>query len=178
MRRAAPLSWVIIACLIQGCSTMRPKGSQHPGITDVNPNAVTREFHGTSTQVAQVMADVMGDDPIIINVVMTPDTKSKEFRNFTRAERQTLGISLLEPANDVNYNITARSKDGHPITVAVRLKGESGSEVSILYGSAGDSALSRDLLDKTEARLNKPAKDPALEKASASKASSSKASNR
>ena len=124
------------------------------------------------------MADVMSEDSIIINVVMTPDTKSKEARNFTRAERQTLGISPLELANDVNYNIAARSKDGHPITVAVRLKGEAGSEVSLLYGFAGDTDLSRDLLDKAEARLNKPAKDPALEKASTSKASSSKASDR
>ena len=112
------------------------------------PTRSSSEFHATSTQVARTLADVMSDDPIIINVLMTPDTKSRESRNFTRAERQTLGIPPMELTNDVNYNITARSRDGHPITVAVRLKGEAGSEVSILYGSAGDRDLSRDLLDK------------------------------
>ena len=60
----------------------------------------------------------------------------------------------------MNFNITARSKDGHPITVAVRLKGEAGSEVSILYGSAGDPDLSRDLLDKAEASAQQARQGP------------------
>ena len=60
----------------------------------------------------------------------------------------------------MNYNITAKSKDGHPVAVAVRLKGESGSEVSVLYGFAGDPELSRDLLDKVEAALAAPGQRP------------------
>jgi hypothetical protein len=171
MRRAVPVTWVFIVCLIQGCSTIRHRVVEHPGITEANPNAVVREFHATSTQVARTIADVMSEDSIIVNVVMTPDTSSREARNFTKAERQTLGIPPLEPTTDVNYNVSARSRNGHPITVAVRLKGEAGSEVSVLYGTAGDLDLSRDILDKTGARLVTPAKDPAITKASGAKTS-------
>jgi hypothetical protein len=169
MRRAAPWSLVVVAGLIYGCSTMKPHGSNHPGLTDLNPNAVIRTFPASATLVARTMADVMGEDSIIVNVSMTPDAKSKEFRNFSRADREALGISPLTPANDVNYNITARSRDGHPIDVAVRLKGESGSEVSVLYGFAGDSGLSRDLLDKAEVALAKPPKDSGVAKTAGSK---------
>jgi hypothetical protein len=128
--------------------------------------------------VARTLADVMSEDSIIDNVSMAPD-KGREFRNFSRADRQALGIAMLTPTNDVNYNITARSKDGHPITVAVRLKGDSGSEVSILYGSSGDPELSRDLLDKAEAALAaRPSKDPGLARASGTKAATQKAESR
>ena len=178
MRRAAPLSWAIVVCLIQGCSTMRPQASQHPGLTDRNPNAVTRTFPASATLVAQRLADVMSEDSIIDNVSMTPDPSSKEFRNFSRADRQALGISLLTPANDVNYNITAKSKDGHPVAVAVRLKGGSGSEVSVLYGFAGEPDLSRDLLDKVEVALTKPSKDPGVAKTAGSKVATAKANRR
>ena len=74
-----------------------PRRPQHPGITEPNPNAVTRVFPASATLVAQTMADVMSKDPILDNVSMTPDTSSKEFRNFSRADRQALGISLLDP---------------------------------------------------------------------------------
>jgi hypothetical protein len=177
MRRAAPLSWVIVVCLVQGCSTMRPGGSQHPGLTEVSPNAITRTFPASATLVARTVADVMSEDSIIDNVSMTPD-KGKEFRNFSRADRQSLGIAMLAPTNDVNYNITARSKDGHPITVAVRLKGDSGSEVSVLYGSGGDPELSRDILDKAEAVLARPSKDPGLARANSTKPATPKAEAR
>ena len=86
---------------------------------------------------------------------------------------QTLGISLLTPANDVNWDLKARSKDGHPVTVAVRLKGESGAEVSVLYGFAGDPDLSKDLLDKLELALAKPPKDTEVAKTSSSKTAAS-----
>ena len=178
MRRAAPLSWAIVICLLHGCSTMRPGGSQHPGVTDRNPAAITREFSSSSTLVAQTLADVMSEDSILDNVSMTPDTKSREFRNFSRADRQALKISLLTPANDVNYNIAAKSKDGHPVAVAIRLKGDSGSEVSVLYGSGGDPDLSRDLLDKAEAALARPPKDPAVATTSGPKTGTPKPSAR
>ena len=178
MRRDAPLSLVIVVCLLHGCSTIRPGGSQHPGLTDVSPNAITRTFSASATLVAHTMADVMSADEILDNIAMTPDTASREFRNFSRADRQALGISMLTPTNDVNYNITAKSKDGHPVTVAVRLKGDSGSEVSVLYGSGGDPDLSREILDKTESALARPPKEPSVAKTSGSKADAAKAANR
>ena len=172
MRGAAPLSWVMVSCLALGCSTMHPRASDHPGITEPNPNAVNRVYPATATVVAQTVADVMSQDSIIDGVSMTPDTSSKEFRNFTRADRQKLGISLLTPANDVNYNIKAKSKDGRPIAVAVRLKGESSAEVSLLYGFGGDDDLSRDILDKVGIALEGVPKDPAVAKTADSKAAS------
>ena len=178
MRRAGPFSCVLVGCLALGCSTIGPSASRHPGITDPNPNAVTREYPASATLIARKMADVMGADDILQNVSMTPDTASKEYRNFSRAERQAIGISLLTPANDVNYNITARSKDGHPVAVAVRLKGSAASEVSVLYGFAGDPDLSRDLLDKTQAALGSPAKDTDLAQVSGPDASASRPARR
>jgi hypothetical protein len=167
MRRAAPFLGLIVGCLALGCSTMKNSSSQHPGITESTPNAVTRTFPASATLVASRMADVMSSDPILDNVAMTPDTASKEFRNFSKADRQALGISLLPLSNDVNYNIKAKCKDGSPVAVVVRLKGESGSEVSVLYGFGGEPELSRDLLDKVEANLAGPSKDAAVAKTSA-----------
>lgn len=151
MNRTAPCFWLILGCLGLGCATMKPSGTAHPGITEQNPNAVVRAYPATATLVAQKFADVMSADTVLTAVLMTPDSASREFRNFSRLDRQALGISLLTPANDVNYNITAKSKDGHPVAVAVRLKGDAGSEASVLYGFAGDPDLSRDLLDRVEA---------------------------
>ena len=169
MRRAASYACLVVGCLALGCTTMRPLGtSAHPGITESNPNAVTRVFSASATLVAQKMADVMAADKILENIAMTPDSSSREFRNFSRGDRQALGISLLTPANDVNYNITAKSRNGHQVAVAVRLKGESGSEVSVLYGFAGDADLSRDLLDKAEAALLAPSKDTSVSKTAGS----------
>ncbi len=169
MRRAALIScgMVAIATLSSGCSSMRPMASSpHPGITDRNPNAITRAFPASATRVAWTLEEAMAADPILEKVAMNPDVASKEFRNFSKADRQDLGISRLTPANDVNYNITARSKDGHPVAVAVRIKGDSGCEVSVLHGFAGDSDLSRDLLDKVQFSLASPAGDPAVARAS------------
>jgi hypothetical protein len=159
---------LIACCLVLGCSTMRPGGSQHPGIVEKNPSAVTRTFDGSATLVAQTMADVMSEDAILENISMTPDVQSREFRNFSRADRQALNISQLTPANDVNFNIKARCKDGSPVAVAVRLKGEAGCEVSVLYGFSGEPDLSRDLLDKAQAALASP-RDAAVAKTAASK---------
>ncbi len=167
MRRTAPVFLMVVVGLISGCSTM---GSRHPGISEPSPGAVTREFPSTATQMAQVMTDVMASDPILDNVSMTPDG-GREFRNFSRADRARLGISLLTPANDVNYNIQAKSKDGHPVAVAVRLKGESSCEISVLYGSQGDDGLSKDLLDKAQLALASAAKDTAVTRTASTKAS-------
>ena len=154
MRGAIGITSLVVGCLALGCSTMRP---HHPylGITNPTPNAVVRTFPASATLVAGRMADVMAADPILENVQLAPE-ESKEFRNFTKADRQALGIGLLPPTNDVNYNIKAKCKDGSPVAVVIRLKGESGSEVSVVYGLGGDPELSRDLLDKAEATLNAP----------------------
>jgi hypothetical protein len=64
----------------------------------------------------------------------------------------------------VNFDIKARCKDGSPVTVAVRLKGESSAEVGIVYGFGGEPDLSRDLLDKVEKVLTAPSKDGAVAK--------------
>lgn len=148
MRWAAFFSSLVVVGLNFGCSTLHPSAYQHPGITDPDPNAVTRTFEATSTLVAERLVDVMKQEEILENVVMYHDPANRECRSFTRADRQALGISPLTPANDVNFDVKAKCKNGQPVTVAVRLKGPSGAEVSILYGFAGDAELSRDLLDK------------------------------
>ncbi len=168
MRRAAPFFLVIFG--VFGCSIMHP---QHPGITDQNPDAVIREFPATATQMAKILADVMASDPIIDNVSMSP-AGGREYRNFSKAEREILGASMLTLANDVNWNVQGRSKDGHPVSVAIRLKGESSCEISVLYGSRGDEALSKDLLDKAQDFLTRSVKDPAVSQAVATKTKGSK----
>ncbi len=172
MRRAAPVRWVLVSCLAVGCSTVRHRGSDHPGITEPNPSAVNRVYPASATLVARTVADVMSQDSIIDDVSMVADAGSKEYRNFSREDRQRLGISMLTPANDVNFNIKAKSKDGRPIAVAVRLKGESSAEVSLLYGFGGDSDLARDILDRVGIALESVPKDTAVAKASGSKAAS------
>jgi hypothetical protein len=174
MRTVAPISLAIIASLAFGCSTMGSKSSNHPGITDNNPDLVVREFPATATQMAKVMVDVMAADPILDNASMKP-AGGREYRNFSKAEREALGVSMLERGNDVNWNLEARSKDGHPVAVAIRLKGEAACEISVLYGSRGDVDLSKDLLDKAQASLEQSKSDAAVTKTSASKAVADKA---
>jgi hypothetical protein len=159
----------MITSLALGCSTMGSRGSDHPGITDGNPDLVVREFPATATQMAKIMVDVMAADPILEHASMKP-AGGREYRNFSKAERETLGVSMLERGNDVNWNLEARSKDGHPVGVAIRLKGEASCEISVLYGSQGDNELSKDLLDKAQASLEKSKSDVAVTKTSASKA--------
>jgi hypothetical protein len=147
---------------------MRP----HEGVTDMNPEAVVREFpNHSATLVAKTMTDVMAADPILVNVVLSPDTASKEFRQFSKADRQALGIGPMSLENDVNYNVQGKSRDGHDVNVAIRLKGATGAEVSVVYGYGGDPEMSRDLLDKLAVALATPAatKDGAVAKTSGSK---------
>jgi hypothetical protein len=175
MRRAAPISLALVASLAFGCSTMGPRGSNHPGITDDNPDAVTRVYPATATQMAKIMADVMANDTILDNVSMTP-AGGREYRNFSKADREALGITNLTLSNDVNWNVQAKSKNGHPVTVAIRLKGESSCEISVLYGSRGNDEFSKDLLDKAQELLAKAAKDPAVSRAGGSKSMADKGS--
>ncbi len=173
MRRAAPVLLALIANFGLGCSVMGPQGSKHPGITNASPDAVVREFPVTATEMAKIMADVMGADPILDGVNMTP-AGDREARVFSKTERERMGIGRLELTTDVNYVAKARSKDGHPVEVAIRLKGGSSSEVSVLYGTRGDDELSKDLLDKAQDYLAHSIKDPAVTKTGGSKLLGSK----
>ena len=164
MRKAVPFFGLVCLCVVVGCSSTGLRG-KHPGQVDRNPDAVTREFPTSATRMAKIMADVMGADPVLDDVNMVP-SQGREFRNFTRAQREELGISMLTPANDVNYDLTARSKDGHPVAVSVRLKGDTSCEVSVLYGSQGDEGFSKDLLDKAQEMMAGTIRDPAVTKMS------------
>jgi hypothetical protein len=174
MRTVARHLFVVVACLVVGCSTMRPSASKHRGITETNPDAVVRAFPVTATLVSQRMMDVMTKDPILEKVSLNHDPANREFRNFSRAERQALEISPLTPANDVNFDIKAKCKDGQPVVVAIRLKGEAGCEVSVVYGFVGDPDLGRDLLDRVQAALDAPAKDEAVAKSAGTRKSASR----
>jgi hypothetical protein len=171
MRGTAPFLFLIVGCLAFGCSTINPSAYQHPGITQPVAGSVTRTFPASATFVAERMVDVMKEEAILENVVMYHDPANKECRKFSKADRQALEISPLTPANDVNFEIKAKCKDGSPVVVAVRLKGESSAEVSVMYGYGGEPDLSRDLLDKVQAVLTSPAKDSAVAKAAGTRKS-------
>jgi hypothetical protein len=178
MRRAAPFISSIVGCVALGCSTLHPSASNHPGVTAPPADSVTRVFPASSTLLSERLVDVMREDPILQDVAMYHDPANRECRNFSKADRQALGISLLTPANDVNFEIKAKCKDGQPVNIAVRLKGESSAEASVHYGFGGDPDLSGDLLDKVEAILTSSTKDAAVAKTAASKASTRDAAAR
>lgn len=174
MRRAAPIFLSMVSILGFGCSVMGPQASRHQGITNANPDAVLREYPVTATEMAKIMADVMGADPILDGVSMTP-AGDREARNFSKAERERMHIPRLEMTTDVNYVAKARSKDGHPVEVLVRLKGASSCEVSVLYGARGDAGMSKDLLDKAQEQLTRSKKYPEVTGTSDSKQGTEKA---
>ncbi len=180
MRRAAILAGtLLILAAMHGCATVRSGGSKHPGIQDVNPHAVIRTYPVSATRLAWAMTDVMTRDPILDDVKLMIDPQSNESRPLPHAEREALGLSpMAVTARDVNYNIQAKSKDGQRVGVVIQIKGESDSEVSLLYGVAGDPGLSRAILDEVEVALKGPVKNPGLWKASAAKAESKKSTTR
>lgn len=175
MRKAAPVRWAIAASTLLGCSAMRSAQDRHPGAVDRNPQAVTRVYPASATRVAWAMGQVMSQDPILDDVKVMVDPQSNESRPLSPAEREKLGFTRLKVGTrDVNYNITAKSKDGHRVGVVIQLKGESDAEVSLLYGVAGDPELSRAILDEVGVALAGPVKDPGVSRASASKPSARK----
>ncbi len=179
MRMSATVRWAIVASTMIGCSTMRPAKDRFPGAVDQNPRAVNRVYPASATRVAWAMAEVMSKDPILDDVQVMIDPQSNESRPFSPAEREKLGGSHLKHgAHDANYDITAKSKDGHRVGAVIFLKGESDAEVSLLYGVAGDPEMSRALLDQVEAALNGPLKDPGIKKATTAKAPAKKAEYR
>jgi hypothetical protein len=168
MGRSAPSRWALVACLFCGCSTMKGASERHPGVVDKNPAAVTRVYPASATRVAWALTEVMKKDSIIDDVQLMVDPQSNDSRALSATEREALGVGKFNKlTRDVNYNIKAKSKDGHPIGALVLLKGESSAEVSLLYGSSGDPELSRALLDEVEVALTKPVTDPGVIKAAA-----------
>jgi hypothetical protein len=174
MRMSATVRWAIVASTLVGCSTMRSAKDRFPGAVDANPKAVNRVYPASATRVAWAMAEVMSKDPILEDVQVVVDPQSNESRPLSQAERDKLGVSRLKVgSHDVNYDITAKSKDGHRVGAVIFLKGESDAEVSLL-----DPEMSRAILDQVEVALNGPLKDPGIKKASAAKAPSKKADPR
>lgn len=164
MRKAAPVHWAIVACALHGCSTMKTANERYPGVVDRNPNAVTRVYPASATRVAWAMTQVMMNDPILDDVRLMVDPQSNESRSLSRSEREKLGVGIAR--RDVDYDIRAKSKDGHPVGAVVQLKGDSAAEVTLLYGVAGDPELSRSIFERVGAALDGPARDPGLWKAS------------
>ena len=176
MRKVAAVCLVL---LVAGCSTMKSGPSRFPGIQDMNPNAVNRDFDASATRVAWAMTEVMKKDPIIDDVKLMVDPQSNESRLLGREEHEKLGIPATKiTAHDMDFNIQAKSKDGQRIGVVIALKGEAGSEVSLLYGEAGEKDLAKALLDDVEAALKGPVKRPELWKADGSAPASKKAVGR
>ena len=167
MRKTILPLWATIASATLGCATMRPSKDAHPGATEINPKAVTRVYHASATRVAWAMTQVMSGDSILDDVKLMIDPKSNESRPLSKSEREALGLPAMSiSARDVNYNIQAKSKDGHRVGVVIQVKGDSESEVSILYGAAGDKDLSRVILDQVDVAIKGPVKNPGLWKAS------------
>ena len=169
-------SWIILAVAalgaggLAGCSTTRSGESRHPGVVEKNPNAVIRTYPASATRVAWALTDVMKKDPILEDVQLMVDPQSNDSRSLSHQEREALGLTGTRALKrDVNYNITAKAKNGHRVGVLVLLKGEREAEVSMLYGAVGDAELSRALLDSVDAAMTGPLKDPGLSQASASR---------
>ncbi len=166
MRKIRSYPWAILACASLGCSLMSPPKDSHPGAAEINPKAVTRVYPASATRTAWALTQVMQGDSILDDVKLMVDPKSNESRPFSREEKEKLGIPATKRARDVNYNIQARSKDGHKVGAVIQLKGESEAEVTLLYGVAGDTDLSRLLLDEAGTALEGSLKKPMLWEAS------------
>ncbi len=176
----ATCSTLILAAVgVIGCATTRSGDARHPGVVERNPNATVRTYPASATRVAWALTDVMKKDPILEDVQLMADPQSNDSRPFSHAEKQALGLTGMKSMqHDVNYNILAKSKDGHRVGVLVLLKGESDAEVSMLYGAVGDEAMSKTLLDQVDAAMVGPLRDPGLTPASGTKPAAKRGSDR
>ena len=162
-----------------GCAITHPGEARYPGVVEKNPNAAVRAYPASATRVAWALTEVMKKDPILDDVKLVADPQTRDWRGFTHAERQALGFSGMKALqHDVNYNITAKSKDGQKVGVLVLLKGDSGAEVSMLYGAAGDIELSRVLLDQVDAAMVGPLKDPGVAQTGGTRTAAKRPENR
>lgn len=184
MRPQSAWTFPVLAALVTtfavvGCATTRSGEGRHPGVVEKNPNATIRTYPASATRVAWALTDVMKKDAILEEVSLMIDPQSRDSRPLSHAEKQALGLSGIKSMQrDMNYNITAKSKDGQRVGVLVLLKGESSAEVSMLYGAVGDAALSKILLDEVEVVMAGPLKDPGLAQASVAKLTSKRSNDR
>ena len=170
---------LIITCAVVGCATTRSGEARYPGVVEKNPNAAIRTYPASATRVAWALTEVMKKDAILEEVNLMVDPQAKDSRPLSHSEKQALGLSGMKTMQrDVNYNITAKSKDGQRVGVLVLLKGDSGAEVSMLYGAVGDPALSKILLDEVEVVMAGPLKDPGLAQTSVTKTASKRSNDR
>ena len=168
---------IITAVGVIGCATTKSGDSRHPGVVERNPNATIRTYPASATRVAWALTEVMRRDPILEDVQLMVDPQSNDSRALSHAEKQALGLTGTKAMHhDVNYNILAKSKDGHRVGVLVLLKGASSAEVSMLYGAVGDEAMSKALLDQVDGVMAGPLKDPGLTTASAAKSTPKRSS--
>lgn len=183
MRHQRPWTVLAVAALalggavgLGGCSTTRSGEARHPGVVDKNPNATVRTYPASATRVAWALTDVMKKDPVLEDVQLMVDPQSNDSRAFAHQEREALGLTGMKALKrDVNYNITAKAKNGHRVGVLVLLKGDHEAEVSMLYGAVGDIDLSRVLLDQVDAAMAGPLRDPGLAQASATRPAAKRA---
>ena len=170
---------LLISIGAAGCAVTRSGEARHPGVVEKNPNATVRAYPASATRVAWALTEVMKKDPILEDVTLMVDPQSRDSRSLTHAEKQALGFSGVKTLQrDVNYNITAKSKDGQRVGVLVLLKGESDAEVSMLYGPVGDPELSRVLLDQVDTAMVGPLKDPGIAQAAATRPAANRSQNR
>lgn len=153
---------VLAACLgVAGCGLM-PRGRSFPGVVEPNPYAVNQVYAQPAYRVAQAMREVLQADPFYKDVALVAEPWSRGSRPLTRAERAQLGPN--SPSRDVNFNLTAKTINNHRVAAVVQLKGEAGSEASVLFDTSGDPAMSRSIHDAVQARLaGAPAAPPRSE---------------
>ncbi len=177
--RVSVIASLLATLGVVGCATTRSGEARYPGVVEKNPNATVRTYPASATRVAWALTDVMKKDAILEEVKMMVDPQANDSRPLSHTERQALGLSGLKSMQrDVNYNITAKSKDGQRVGVLVLLKGDSGAEVSMLYGAVGDAELSKVLLDQVDVAMAGPLKDPGISQAAASKPASKRSVTR
>ena len=152
MRKEALVRGVAAACLFAtGCGLMPGGRNNFPGIVEPNPYAVNETFQEPAFRVAQSMQEVLAADPFYKEVTLIAEPRSRGSRPLSREQRAALGPNA--PTRDVNFALTAKTVNNHRVAAVIQLKGETGSEASVLFDSSGDPEMSRSVLESVEARL-------------------------
>lgn len=152
MRREALVRGAFAACLfVTGCGLMSG-GRNYPGVIEPNPYAINQTFQAPAFLVAQAMQNALATDPFYKEVKLMPEPASRGSRPLSREQRAALGPNA--PSRDVNFSLTAKTVNNHRVAAVIQLKGEAGSEASVLFDSSGDPAMSRSVLEAVEARLS------------------------
>ena len=151
MRKEAlvPALLLLGSLTLVGCGMVG--GRNFPGIVEPNPYAVNQAYPVPAYRVAQTMRDVLAADPFYKDVKLVAESRSRGSRPLSREERASLGANA--PTRDVNFSLTAKTVNNHRVAAVIQLKGESGSEASVLFDTSGDPAMSRSVLDAVQTRL-------------------------